>query len=305
MISVIISSIDKKSLENIQHNIANTVGVQYEIVAFDNASGRKGLCEIYNEGVRKARYDILCFMHEDVEILTPNWGKIIVDYFTQDSSLGLIGIAGSGYKSAIPGSWATHDQNCFKINYINIIQLFKRIDREPVHDYENPKNEKITRVVCVDGVWLCTPKYVAQEVPWDEENLKGFHGYDIDFSLSVGTKYKVAVTFEVLIKHFSEGHFGYSWLKDILKVHKKWNHLLPLNYEILDRKQIAIIEKKTFRGLVKPYNKYLSIAQCLKILNSSKVFNVSKVTYIKLLYTIIREYFKRLFQKSTQVFLDE
>src|SRR5690606_16588797 len=146
----------------------------------------------------------LCFMHEDIEIHTYDWGKTILNYFRDDDQLGLVGVAGKRGKSAVTGSWNTHSE----ITYINLIQNFKYTDR-PHERLVKPKNltKQLNEVTWIDGVWFCAPKKVAKEFPFDT-NLKGFHGYDVEFSMGIGQKYKVAVSHEVLITHFSEGHFS-------------------------------------------------------------------------------------------------
>src|ERR1700749_695104 len=105
MISVIISSVSPAYLEQVIKNVEDTIGVDHEIIAFDNRDGKKGICEIYNQGIGKARYDILCFMHEDIRILTANWGQAIQKTFNQNPDFGLLGIAGSDYKSLAPSGW--------------------------------------------------------------------------------------------------------------------------------------------------------------------------------------------------------
>ena len=74
MISVIISSAKKELVTQVTKNITDTIAVEFEIIAFDNSNGEKGICEIYNQGIKKARYDVLCFMHEDIAMITPGWG---------------------------------------------------------------------------------------------------------------------------------------------------------------------------------------------------------------------------------------
>ena len=105
MISIVICSANKEELGQVSENIRNTVGVVHEIIAIDNRTAGRGICEVYNEGARRARFDILCFMHEDIEMRTAGWGAKVLDIFNQNPQLGLLGIAGGGYKSLAPSSW--------------------------------------------------------------------------------------------------------------------------------------------------------------------------------------------------------
>ena len=289
MISIIISSGSQDLLRNVKKSIENTIGVPYEIISFDNRKGEYGICELYNQGVAQAKFNLLCFMHEDVEIKTSNWGAIVSNHFEQCTRLGLIGLAGSKYKSAVPLGW---DSASPRSNYLNIIQGYKYIDKDPVHEYYNPENFEITEVACVDGVWFCCPKHVAQQFPFDDQRLTGFHGYDIDFSLAVGQDYKVAVTFKVLLAHFSEGQYSSKWFRDIYYVHRKWRHLLPINLSELKGKELSGVELNSFKHVVKLYGHQLSILEAIDILTASYIPRASFTKYIKLLCWVLFFYSK-------------
>jgi hypothetical protein len=225
MISIIISSANKSLLSDVIMNIKSTVGVEHEIISFDNSDGLKGICEIYNLGAQRAKYNILCYMHEDIAIKTEDWGLEVIKIFKQ-VDIGVLGVAGSAYKSEVPSGWSAES---FKVKLIscNYVQSFKRTKRSSVHYQLNTDGSDLAQVVCVDGMWFCTPKKVALENPFDEQLLKGFHGYDIDYCLQVSLHYKAVVTFKILMEHFSEGGYNQSWLDDTLKLHKKWEHTLP------------------------------------------------------------------------------
>ena len=104
MISIIICSADKLQLAQVSENIAATIGLPFEIISFSNPGAQVGICEVYNRCIDQSKYDLICFMHEDILIKTMNWGKVIQSYFTADEQLGLVGIAGSTYKALCPSS---------------------------------------------------------------------------------------------------------------------------------------------------------------------------------------------------------
>src|ERR1700749_930895 len=118
MISIIISSANPSLLIQASKNIEDTIGVPYELVSFDNSGGQKGICEVYNLGIKKARYELLCFMHEDIEIETHGWGQVVIDQFNSDKELGLLGVAGSIYKTLTPSGWHGTGNNIARANYI-------------------------------------------------------------------------------------------------------------------------------------------------------------------------------------------
>jgi hypothetical protein len=67
--------------------------------------------------------------------------------------------------------------------------------------------------------------YGNQEKNYNEfrfdENLKGFHGYDLDFSLRVSRKFQNYIINDILIKHFSGGNLDKKWLDTNIKVKEK------------------------------------------------------------------------------------
>jgi len=203
----------------------------------------------------------------------------------------LLGVAGSSYKALAPSGW----ENFGAINlYINIIQSYKYQKREPDIVNINPTNEKLPSVACVDGVWLCTKKSIALEFPFDEDLFKGFHCYDLDFSFLVGQKYKVAVTFEILINHFSEGDYSKTWIDENLILHKKWNHLLPLNKQGLTVKESIKAEKITFNKFVDKLIKFNYPAKKAFALlrEGNKYSGLSITLFFKLTFYVFIRYLK-------------
>jgi hypothetical protein len=252
MLSIIVSSANAQYLADLKSNISETIGCAFEILAYPNGKGTSGICDVYNQGIEDAGYEIVCFMHEDIQILTQNWGENVLRIFSENPSLGLLGVAGGDYKSLAPSSWFNFEaRSDFPGNkYINLIQGFQHGSSEPIYELSNPKGLKLAKVACVDGVWMCTRKSIVQAIKFDEKMLKGFHGYDIDFSIAVGQKHDVAVTFEVLMHHFSGGKSSKEWVKAQIAVHKKWSHILPINLTDASLAQCMSYEKHFFRNFL-------------------------------------------------------
>ena len=301
MISIIIASVDTALLVQIKENIQATIGVPFEIISFDNSEGEFGLCEVYNRGAKKAKFDLLCFMHEDIKILTTDWGKIVADIFANNIKLGLIGVAGSQYKSLAPSGWHCYDIDAPEVMYYNVIQNYKYQQKETIADYSNETDTKLARVVCIDGVWMCCTREAMLSYSFDDVLLKGFHGYDLDFSLGINQTYEVAVTFDVLIEHFSEGKFNKDWLKEILKIHAKWSKYLPINLSGLDEIKLRKGElkgfKNTFRRMCREGFKSKEMFALINASKSSKL--MTKSFYISLMSKAIRYALKRLVISSS------
>lgn len=281
MISIVICSANEEELAQVSENIGNTVGVAYEIIAIDNRTAGRGICEVYNEGARRARFDILCFMHEDIELRTTGWGAKVLDIFNQNPELGLLGIAGGGYKSLAPSSWYNYFLQENGGFYANLVQGYRHTGREETVEYKNPRNEPLSRVACIDGCWMCTRREVVRQFRFDEKLLKGFHGYDLDFSIAVNQRYQVAVTFEVLLKHFSEGNFNQTWRTQILKVQKKWPHVLPLNIDGLPDSSLKRIERDAYEVFLQQAvkEKWFSKWQLVRLIWTTRRSRVATLSF--------------------------
>jgi hypothetical protein len=250
MLSVIICSANADDLRLVKENIAATIGIPHEIIAIDNRGASRGICDVYNEGARLANFDLLCFMHEDIALKTKDWGTKVADIFQKDEKIGVLGVAGGGYKSLAPCGWYQIEFHSEERSYQNVLQGYKRSEKPDFHAYHNPRNENLSRVVCVDGLWFCTQKKIAVSHPFDSKMLKGFHGYDLDFCLNVFPHHHIMVTFEILMRHASEGNFSKQWLDEILKVHRKWSPVLPITTSALEYKQDYFTELRAFQTVI-------------------------------------------------------
>ncbi|MEO6548808.1 MAG: glycosyltransferase [Ferruginibacter sp.] len=243
MISVIICSINKKFAEQVQKNIAQTIGVIWEPIVIDNKISPLGITQVYNAAASKAQYDILCFVHEDILFQTQNWGVTLLNHFKNDVKLGLIGVAGSKYKSKTPSGWFT---GCSELDCCNITHLSSDDKQQIINLNPNP-GLPAQQVVVLDGVFLCCPKTIWEEVKFNDTLLKDFHLYDLDFSCRIAENYKVIVTFEINILHIVKGnHYGNSWLEPTLLWHKTMKKKLPAFLPTLDLR-IHQFENKILR----------------------------------------------------------
>ena len=240
MISVIICSINKALAAQVKRNIDETIGVPYELILIDNTAIGNGICSVYNEGARQAKYDLFCFVHEDVLFQTPNWGKIIAGYFEDDPGLGIAGVAGAKYKSRTLSGWSN---GISKYDCCSILHIDK--DKNQLKIYSNPDpGKKIQDVITVDGVFICASKKAWKMSPFNEDLLRGFHLYDIDFSFSIAKIFKVIVSYEIDIIHLTEGgDFGNNWVMETINWHKHNAGHLPLSNVSMTGAEVNKIEK--------------------------------------------------------------
>ncbi|RYE17333.1 MAG: hypothetical protein EOP45_15980, partial [Sphingobacteriaceae bacterium] len=153
MISLIICSRDKAALEAAIHSANTTIGVPYEVIAIDNSKGKFGICEVYNEAASQAKFDFLCFMHEDIKFHTADWGKKVIEQISQPAT-GVLGVAGSAFQPKAPGGWTAAGEPYLGINVI------QTTDGEKRPDYVNPAAKTAMQAITLDGLWLCCRKSV-------------------------------------------------------------------------------------------------------------------------------------------------
>jgi Glycosyltransferase like family len=249
MISIIISSRSHDVLQAIKDNVQKTIGVPFEIISFENKNGTKGLCEVYNLGAAKAKYNLFCFMHEDISFETNDWGKKVIHHLA-DKNVGLIGLAGGDTKGLVPSSWSS---SIFQ-SEISIIQHYKTRNLPPERILKTGYPDDVSvikKVVCIDGVWMCTRRDVFEKFRFDSDTFKGFHGYDVDFSLQVFQEYKVCVVFDILVHHYSDGNYNKTWVENIIKISNKWKEQLPKTVRMLDHKELVRQHWTTMGGFLK------------------------------------------------------
>ena len=239
MLSIIISSYQPDYFTALEKNIAETCGVPYEIIKVDNP-GIMGICEAYNRGAEKAKYDNMLFLHEDVLFETNDWGHILLEKL-QISNVGVVGVAGSNYYGYIPSG-------CWNPTYFKHINQFEH-DSFTLYDKSNFKN-KTEKVKVVDGVFLACLKRIYEEIMFNDK-IKGYHGYDLIFTLSASEKFQNYVTSEILIKHYSLGNISKEWLQNIIQVRK----IIPAYKK---NRYIRSIEMKNFYRLIELVDAYES-----------------------------------------------
>lgn len=237
MLSIIISTYKSDFLETLKNSIAETIDVIYEIIAIEN-KGTYGICEAYNLGAERSMFPYLCFVHEDILFKTKNWSSRLINQFEVDIQTGLIGVAGTTYKSLSPGGWNNEQK---ETNRIQILQHYKN-DGDP--RYDNSIQKDFEQVVCIDGVFLFTKRSIWLENKFDENTFKDFHCYDLDFSLSINRNYKVYVTNQVLLEHYSSGSLNEKWVTETIKLSKKWSKALPAATSKLNKELQYHIEWK-------------------------------------------------------------
>ena len=227
MVSIIICSVSPHLLKELQQNIAQTIGIEYGIIAIDNREQHWPIAKVYNYAAQQAKYPYLFFVHEDIRLLSDKWGKLMISKLAEPDC-GVVGFVGDKARFSCCSGWYQYC-DMSKISY-----FYQRIKGgKTLFLVENADlNQPFQEVITLDGLGFFVRKEIWKKYPFDENLLTGFHCYDIDFSLQIASaNYKnyVCCSNQMLIEHFSQGNFSdASWFSTTLRLHEKWKSLLPM-----------------------------------------------------------------------------
>ena len=225
MLSIIICSVVPERLSAVKNSIEQTIGIDYEIIAINNAEKKWPIAKVYNYGASQAKYPYLFFVHEDVKFHSKDWGQFICRKLA-DPDCGVIGFAGSKVRLPCYSGWGQINEYIVSYLYQGLrsgLTGFFIAGAFLEHSFEE--------VITLDGLGLLVRKEVWKQYPFDENLLTGFHCYDIDFTLQIASahyKNYVCCSNNFLIEHFSEGNYDADWFTTTMRMHSKWNHLLPM-----------------------------------------------------------------------------
>lgn len=236
MISIIVSSYKPDLFESFSKNVEATIGdCPFEVIQIWNP-GLMGICEAYNKGAAKAKFQYLVFAHEDILFNTNNWGEILVKTFCSDDTIGLIGCYGNKYKNYLLGGGRVPSRHFIHkdehrqffngtLNGVNYQQ-----NNDSAVSVSNNPTIVVEDVAVLDGMFLCTRSEIFERKKFDAHLLKSFHGYDYDYSLALKTlDYRVVVSHNILIEHSSYGNYGKEYFNAYKLFHKKWKKQLPIH----------------------------------------------------------------------------
>lgn len=220
MISIIICSVNESNYKKLKLNIVRTIGeVKYEIIKIENQKKKWNITKAYNYGYKKAIYDNLLFIHEDVKFVNNNWGTIFIQELNKDN-IGLLGVAGATYKSCFPSAfWHLPKEKLI----VNIIQHYNNKPKKHIKQGDFNCNE----IKVIDGVFIGLKK--SSTIKFNE-SIKGFHCYDLGISIDILNKgSKIKVTDKILIEHFSIGTTDKTFIKNYILFHEQYKQLIKNN----------------------------------------------------------------------------
>jgi glycosyltransferase involved in cell wall biosynthesis len=205
-----------------------------------NKNNRYSIFEAYNIGVSRAKGEILCFMHQDIEYFSEAWGGE-VERLMGSKGVDACAVAGADYYRKSPSYYPCGRGH----NIINIIQHADDVD------IKWRGTDHSVQLAVFDGVWFCIKRACFLKIKFDEKRYKGFHFYDMDIATQLWVNgYKVYSIPNVWIKHFSSGKIDIIWLKNAFVYYDKWKDILPLKYCDVNEIEKEELEKEAlYSGL--------------------------------------------------------
>jgi glycosyltransferase involved in cell wall biosynthesis len=236
----------RKVDNNFVELLRKTSGIpKCEIIPIEN-NGEFSLTELYNKILDQSSNDIVILCHDDIYFDTKNWGQKILNHFKRNSDYGILGLAGT---TIMPKSGRWWDDPSKMKGIVNHEHGGKKWESK----YSPSKGNELDDVVLVDGLFIVVNKKNIKE-RFNEE-IGGFHFYDVDFSFRNFIKdVKIGVMYDVRVTHKSIGQTNFQWeknrdlfaekYKDVLPVKVKRNLTLDSPLKVL----LSCLFFKTFTG---------------------------------------------------------
>lgn len=160
---------------------------------FINLENYDSIFRAYNEGLRRAKHDYVCFAHQDCKVVSNEFIPYIKKMFFENKKLGAVFMIGSPMSGPNSWSWAGQEFGAgsfYSEREDNLLELPLKGDR---------------RILVGDGYCFVTR---IKNILFDD-NLSGFHFYDIVYSRDlIASGYELMVPGVPLTYHQSPGDLG-------------------------------------------------------------------------------------------------
>ena len=222
MITIIYSTHkDKEYNDKFKTHLLNSVGLNdVQILEYQN-NNQYSLAQVYNSGITESVFDIVVCCHNDIK-LEKNWGKKLLEDFSNNTDFGIIGKAGSCYfpKSGI--YWERMQQTMVGQVWHHPIGQKKWLNTY------SPKLPFIIPVVTIDGLFISFDKRKIKHK--FDETIGKFHFYDHGFTIpNYLDSVKIGITSSFEITHESIGQPNQEFWESKEKFLNKYKTILPLD----------------------------------------------------------------------------
>lgn len=221
MISIVYSTHkDLDYNQKFKKHLESTVGLaDVQILEYINKN-EFSLSQIYNRGIQESNYDIVCCIHNDIK-LEKDWGKKLLQDFTDNPDFAIIGKAGSCNfpKSGI--YW--EDMN---LNMVGQVYHEPEGKKKWLSKY-SPKLPFLIPVVTIDGLFISFNKLKIKHR--FDETIGKFHFYDHGFCVpNFLDNIKIGVTSSFEITHNSIGAPNKEFFESKDLFVEKYKNSLPI-----------------------------------------------------------------------------
>ena len=190
-----------------------------EIIPVEN-NGQFSLTEVYNKILKDSKNDIVILCHDDIYFDSKNWGQKILNHFKRNSDYGVLGLAGS---TQLPSSAKWWEDFSKMRGIVNHEHGGKKWESK----YSPSLGNQIDDAVLVDGLFIVINKNNIKQT--FNEEIKGFHFYDVDFSFrNFIADVKIGVMYDVRVTHKSIGETNEQWEKNREVFAEKYKDILPV-----------------------------------------------------------------------------
>jgi len=229
----------RKSNPTLQEYLKKSCGhPKVQIIEKVNPDGRS-LTEVYNEILKESQTDVVVLCHDDIYFEKNGWGNYLLNHFKK-TEYGILGVAGSTH---VPKSGMWWEDRRKMVGIVNHEHEGKKWESK----YSNSLGKSVQPTVIVDGLFLVINK---QRIKHNfDENVKGFHMYDVDFCFrnfldGVG----VGVIYDVRITHKSIGMTNEEWDNNRKQFSEKFSSSLPVKIKkTVDSKLNILLSCLNFR----------------------------------------------------------
>jgi GT2 family glycosyltransferase len=217
MISVVYCT--RESNPKHSEHIKKTSGLANKIEIIEIVNKGESLTIAYNRGLKQATNDIVVFCHDDILFNSNSWGRKLLNHF-KNSEYGILGIAGTTSMNESGQWWSENNKMVGVVKHSNNGKTWE-------NKYSSNFTKEIIETVVVDGLFFAVNKNVIKED--FNENVKGFHFYDIDFCFNnYLSGVKIGVIFDVKITHKSIGKTNDEWENNRKQFVERYKESLPV-----------------------------------------------------------------------------
>ena len=212
--------------------LKNSCGIKsIQVIEKVNPDG-KSLTQVYNEILDESHNDIVVLCHDDIYFDTTYWGNKLLKHF-EKNEWGILGAAGT---TELPKSGMWWEDMTKMVGIVN----HENSGNKWTSNYSEDLKNKIKRTVMVDGLFIAINK--KRILKRFDENVNGFHFYDVTFSLQNNLEnVNIGVFFNIRITHKSIGQTNQQWEENRKNFEGKYSDVLPLSVKVNDKDNLKVL----------------------------------------------------------------